>query len=182
MKKIILIAGPSGAGKTTISDYLDKQFNIPRVITHTTRPMRNGEIDGKSYFFETNDSFSKLHFFEHVHYGDYQYGSSRETLEKMWQDHDIVSLIVDIKGVESYLDQLGDQCYFLYVTTATKDELRKRLIERGDSVESVQKRLSGEELNELSYDLEPYAHLLFNDNWADTSNNLAQIVSKIREN
>ena len=42
LKKIILIAGPSGAGKTTISDYLYEKYDIPRVLTHTTRPMRVG--------------------------------------------------------------------------------------------------------------------------------------------
>ena len=66
MRKLILIAGPSGAGKTTISDYLTKEFAIPRVVTHTTRPMRKGESPDKSYYFESESSFKKLHFFEHV--------------------------------------------------------------------------------------------------------------------
>ena len=97
-KKIILIAGPSGAGKTTISEYLTDRYQIPRVITHTTRPKRPGE-SGSAYYFEDDDSFAQLHFFEHVKYGDYQYGSSKEGLERAWAKNDLVSLIVDIKGV-----------------------------------------------------------------------------------
>lgn len=62
MKKIILIAGPSGAGKTTISDYLNEKYGIPRVLTHTTRPMRPGEKQNVSYHFETDESFKTLHF------------------------------------------------------------------------------------------------------------------------
>lgn len=85
LKKIILIAGPSGAGKTTISDYLYEKYDIPRVLTHTTRPMRVGEKQNVSYHFETDDSFKQLHFFEHVKYGSYQYGSSREALNLAWK-------------------------------------------------------------------------------------------------
>ena len=58
-KKIILIAGPSGAGKTTISEYLTDRYQIPRVITHTTRPKRPGE-SGSAYYFEDDDSFARL--------------------------------------------------------------------------------------------------------------------------
>ena len=82
LQRIIIIAGPSGVGKTTISKYLTEKYNIPRVVTHTTRPIRKGEIPGKSYYFENDESFKKLHFFEHVKYGEYQYGSSKEALEK----------------------------------------------------------------------------------------------------
>lgn len=182
MKKIILIAGPSGAGKTTISNYLTKHFNIPRVVTHTTRPIREDEVENESYFFENDDSFAKLHFFEHVHYGEYQYGSSREALEEAWSKHDLVSLIVDIKGIRSYLDQLGGQCYFLYVTTKDLGELKKRLLERGDSPQDVKKRLSGQELNALTADLKPKAHILINDEWEQTSHKLAQIVTELSDN
>lgn len=180
MKKIILIAGPSGAGKTTISEYLNKHYDIPRVITHTTRPKRQGEVDKESYYFENDESFNKLHFFEHVKYGAYQYGSSKEALDKAWEKHDLVSLIVDIQGVKSYVTQLGKQVYFLYVTTSTIDELKERLIRRGDSIESVKERLSGSELNKLSDDLKPFAHILVNDNWQETTERLNAIISSFK--
>lgn len=182
MKKIILIAGPSGAGKTTISNYLQENYHIPRVITHTTRPKRAGETDNESYYFETDESFKKLHFFEHVTYGQYQYGSSREALNNMWQRHDLVSLIVDIQGVKSYLQQLNKKVYFLYVTTSTIDELRERLIRRGDSLEMVKQRLSGSELNPLPADLKNQAHVLINDSWQKTAAKLDQLVKDLQEN
>lgn len=181
MKKIILIAGPSGAGKTTISQYLQNNYGIPRVITHTTRPMRAGEVDRQSYYFETDESFSKLHFFEHVKYGAYQYGSSKEALDTAWQKSDLVSLIVDIQGIKSYVTELGNKAYFLYVTTSSKDELKERLIRRGDSIESVKERLSGSELNELPADLEPYADKLFNDSWQKTTEKLDALVARLKQ-
>ncbi|MCT7711690.1 MAG: AAA family ATPase [Lactobacillus crispatus] len=170
MKKIILIAGPSGAGKTTVSEYLTEKYGIPRVLTHTTRPMRSGEEQNVSYHFETDETFAQLHFFEHIKYGSYQYGSSR----------DLVSLIVDIKGIYSYIKQLGDKAYFLYVTTSTKEELKQRLLKRGDDPSKIKERLSGSELNALPEDLKQYAHILVNDNLTETKNALDALVAKLR--
>lgn len=181
MKKIILIAGPSGAGKTTISDYLNEKYDIPRVLTHTTRPMRPGEKQNVSYHFETDETFEQLHFFEHIKYGSYQYGSSREALNLAWKKHDLVSLIVDIKGVYTYVKQLGDKVYFLYVTTSTKEELKERLLKRGDDPEKIKERLSGGELNLLPDDLKQYAHILVNDDLSKTKSTIDSIVSRLKE-
>lgn len=180
MKKIILIAGPSGAGKTSISNYLRQKYNIPRVITHTTRPKRSSEINGQSYYFETDASFARLHFFEHVRYGSYQYGSSKEALDKAWQKHDLVSLIVDIQGVKSYVQKLGQQVYFLYVTVSDKNELKKRLLARGDDPEIIKHRLTGKELNLLPADLKKAAHILINDSWEKTTQKLDLIVKNLQ--
>ena len=177
-KKIILIAGPSGAGKTTISEYLTDRYQIPRVITHTTRPRRPGE-SGSAYYFEDDDSFAQLHFFEHVKYGDYQYGSSKEGLERAWAKNDLVSLIVDIKGARSYLEALGDQVYFLYVTCSL-DTLAQRMADRGDSSDQIKKRLAGSELNELPEDLAKYAHVLVNDDLQATYASLDSLVRKLQ--
>lgn len=177
LKKIILIAGPSGAGKTTISDYLNEKYGIPRVLTHTTRPMRAGEKQGVSYHFETDETFNQLHFFEHITYGSYQYGSSREALNLAWKKNDLVSLIVDIKGIYSYISQLKDKVYFLYITTSTKEELKERLLKRGDDPAKIKERLSGSELNVLPEDLKPYAHVLVNDDLSKTKNALDKLVA-----
>lgn len=80
-KKIILIAGPSGAGKTTISEYLTDRYQIPRVITHTTRPKRSGE-SGSAYYFEDDDSFAQLHFFELSNTGT----TSTGPVKKGWKE------------------------------------------------------------------------------------------------
>jgi len=180
LQKIILIAGPSGAGKTTISEYLTKKFGIPRVITHTTRPMRPGEVANKSYYFENNASFSKLHFFEHVRYGSYQYGSSKEALARAWKKNDIASLIVNIEGAASYIKQLGKQVYFLYVTTSTRTELKERLLKRGDNPKKIAERLSGNELNLLPDNLKRDAHIILNDNWNKTKKKLNAIIAGLQ--
>lgn len=180
MRRIILIAGPSGAGKTTISHYLMKKYDIPRVVTHTTRPMREHEQPNQSYYFETDASFSKLHFFEHVRYGSYQYGSSHEALNTAWHENEIVTLIVDIKGVRSYLAALKERAYFLYITTSSLEILRQRLLKRGDSPQSIKHRLSKSELNLLPDDLKGEAHILVNDDWPKTEKYLDALVASFK--
>lgn len=185
LKKIIIIAGPSGVGKTTVSNYLQEKYNIPRVVTHTTRPMRKGEVDGVSYYFENNASFEKLHFFEHVKYGDYQYGSSKEALQRAWDKSDLASLIVETDGVKSYLEALGDQVYFIYLTVKNYEILTERLVERGDDPVEIKRRLNSSEFKRdlhLRPELKKNAHILENDNWADTEKSLDKIVKLLVEN
>ncbi|MDO4912600.1 MAG: guanylate kinase [Lactobacillus sp.] len=164
-KKVILIVGPSGAGKTRISDYLQNEHNIPRVITHTTRPMREGEVDGQSYYFESNESFAKLHFFEHIKYGDWQYGSSEEGLQRAFENSDLVTLIVDVQGVISYYKKIPDQITILNVITSSTDILKDRLYERGDDPDTIQKRLSKGNMNILPGYLAKDAVTIVNDDW-----------------
>ena len=64
--KVFVITGATGVGKTTIARYLQDNFRMPRVITHTTRPPRDREVDGISYYFENDTSFEKNHYLERV--------------------------------------------------------------------------------------------------------------------
>ncbi|MBD5430765.1 guanylate kinase [Lactobacillus sp.] len=185
MKKIIIIAGPSGVGKTTVSNYLQEKYHIPRVVTHTTRPMRTGEVDGVSYYFEDDTSFEQLHFFEHVKYGDYQYGSSKEALQRAWSKNELASLIVETDGVKSYLEALGDQVYFIYLTVKDPEILTERLVERGDDLVEIKRRLNSPEFKRdlhLRPELVTDAHILENDNWIDTEKSIDKIVKKLAKN
>ncbi len=185
MKKLIMIAGPSGAGKTTISNYLEEKYQIPRVLTHTTRAIRSGESKD-AYYFENEESFAKLHLFESVKYGSYQYGSSREGLEKAWKTNDIVSLIVDTAGVKSYVEKLqANQFYFIYLKVSHLETLEERLVERGDEPTEILKRINSREFKrdlQLSDSLKKYAHVLVNDNLEETQRKIDKIITKLRKN
>jgi guanylate kinase len=183
LHKIIIIAGPSGAGKTTVSNYLTETYQIPRVITHTTRPMRTGEVAGQSYYFETDASFKKLHFFEHVRYGSYQYGSSRESLDKAWSKNKLVSLIVETAGARSYLQQLPAQTVFVYLTVSDPNILVERLQKRGDSQDEIEKRLASQEFKrdlQLPADLNSRAITIINDNWEEAKTHLDKLIKRLQ--
>lgn len=182
MRKVIIIAGPSGAGKTTVSHYLTKQYKIPRVITHTTRPIRPNEVAGQSYYFENNASFKKLHLIEHVQYGYYQYGSSKEALEKAWSKNKLVSLIVEMEGVRSYLKQFPKQTVFLYVTVSNLNILKIRLQQRGDDPAEIAKRLASPEFERdlsLPVDLRDDAITIINDDWQLTKKRLDKLIHRL---
>ena len=146
--------------------------------------MREGEVPGKSYYFETDESFKKLHFFEHVKYGEYQYGSSKEALDKAWTKNDLVSLIIETDGVKSYLEKLGQQVYFIYLTVSDFSVLKKRLLGRGDKVSEIDKRLNSYEFKRdlhLSDELAKKAHVLNNDNWEEVAKELDTIVKELED-
>lgn len=184
LKKLLIIAGPSGAGKTTLCNYLTKEYGIPRVVTHTTRPKRPGEVDGRDYFFETPETFAKLHFFEHVKYDRNEYGSSHEALAKAWQKSDLASIVVETEGVASYLKEIPQQAYFIYLTVSRPELIAQRLRQRGDSEAEIAKRLGSSEFQrdlQLSPFLQKYAHRLVNDDWAETKLQIGLIVASLRK-
>lgn len=144
-KHLIVISGASGSGKSTLANYLKEEMNVQPIITHTTRVPRSYEKDGVDYYFETEESFFKNHLLEDVKYGSYRYGSSKEGLEKAWEKFDLVSIVLDSKGAETYLDQYPNNAIIIYLEVESVDELRNRLVNRGDDPEKIDQRLKSEE-------------------------------------
>ena len=66
MKHVVVITGAPGTGKTTVRNYLTQKYGMSKILTHTTRPKRQGEVHGVDYYFETDESFDQNHFLEHV--------------------------------------------------------------------------------------------------------------------
>ncbi|MCM0599636.1 guanylate kinase [Periweissella fabalis] len=144
-RKIFVITGPTGAGKTTISRYLEQGYNLKKVITHTTRPPRLGEIDGQDYYFETTTSFNSKHYLEKVEYAGNQYGSSREALALVWQGGNDGVIVLDTKGAQTYAQQLGTQAVIVYVTVSNSTILAQRLAQRGDCPDQIKQRLASQD-------------------------------------
>ncbi|WP_412989776.1 guanylate kinase [Pediococcus siamensis] len=166
--KIIVITGATGTGKTTVSDYLKTYYHIPQVITHTTRPARKGEVDGKDYYFETERSFFENHYLENVVYSGYHYGSSYEGLQRGWQHNPLASIVLDTKGAITYEKKLADQVVVFYLTVSNQEGLIHRLKKRGDTTEMVRQRITSKEYQrdlQLPTELAAKAHVILNDDW-----------------
>ncbi|MCI1985548.1 MAG: guanylate kinase [Lactobacillus sp.] len=167
--KLIVITGATGTGKTTVSRYLTTQYAIQRVITHTTRPKRVGEVDGVDYAFETPASFAHNHYIEHVTYAGYQYGSSYESLYAAWAKAAFASIVLDTKGAITYAQTLGDAVATLFLTIDEPKILKQRLLARGDAPQAVAQRLASPEYQRdllLPPALAQNATVIANDDWA----------------
>ena len=180
--KVYVIAGAAGSGKTTVANYLQKQYQMQRVITHTTRPPRPTEQDGVDYHFESDQSMQHLHLLEEVEYDHHHYGSSMESLEAGWATgHDDV-IVLDTKGALTYHQQLPQQTIIIFLTVSKLTVLAQRMQLRGDQPAAIDSRLHSREYHRdlnLPHYLTGIAHVIFNDDWAATKRPIDEIFNQI---
>lgn len=155
-KYLLFVSGPSGVGKDTIMNEVIDEFN--KIVTHTTRPKREGEINGKSYFFTTIDKFEEgIKNNEFVEYikgfaGNY-YGTKRATIKNALDGKKPGLLIVDVDGASTIRKNLKDDPQINVVSIFFKppsiDVLKERLTKRGtETAEAIKERL-GRAMNEI---------------------------------
>lgn len=119
-KKLIVITGPAGSGKTSLRDYVIDKYHAAKVITHTTRAPRYGEQNGIDYYFENNESFNQLHLLEHVEYSNAKYGSSMEGINEAWSKNDLAIIVLDTLGASTYKEKLGNQAIICLSKSTTR--------------------------------------------------------------
>lgn len=183
-KKVFVITGATGVGKTTIARYLQENYHMPRIITHTTRPPRNREKQNIDYYFETPASFKEKHYLERVAYAGFQYGSSYEGLNHAWEKSDYTTIVLDTAGAVTYARELGNQAVILFITVAHPDTLIERVQVRGDNPDLVTRRITSPEFLrdvKLPEALENTAYVIKNDDWAVTKTNIDLIVQDVMQ-
>jgi len=137
---IYIITGPSGVGKNTIINELSNHLDFYFSVSHTTRPRRENEIDGKDYYFISEDEFEKLintnQMIEYEQYGDFYYGTSKAELSN---DSSIIILDLEVNGATKLLSQNND--YIGIFIDIDDKELVNRLKNRGHDEEFINKRM-----------------------------------------
>ena len=186
---IFIVSAPSGAGKTTLCDKLQAEFkSLHYAITATTRPAREGEIDGKSYYFmkpeEFERTFSKGEFFETAMVHGYRYGSPKGPMIHALQSGKDVLMNLDVQGAATIRDVVrhappGDPLHRelidIFVVPPSLEILRTRLVKRGkDASTAIDRRLKQAE-EEISH-WRQYKYAVVNDDLAEAYDNMRAII------
>ena len=136
---ILIITGPSGVGKNTIIDALSRKIKFNFSVSHTTRPKRVSEVNGKDYHFISNNEFQNMiknnELVEYEEYGGYIYGTSRLELQK----NGLVILDLEVNGATKLLES-NSKFIGLFIDIDDK-ELVNRLKNRGHNSEFIAKRM-----------------------------------------
>ena len=141
-----VISAPSGAGKTSLVKALINQTADCRAaISHTTRPKRSEEIDGRDYYFVSDHEFSELDakggFLESAKVFDYSYGTSLDEAKKIIKSGKILILEIDWQGALQ-IKQKYKSAKSIFILPPSLEALRSRLEMRAqDSNETVEKRM-----------------------------------------
>lgn len=147
-KRIIVIGGASGSGKTTIGCLLE-ETGIPRLITSTTRPMRKGEIDGVDYHFMNVDEVERKQFVETTIYNGHTYGLTVQSIREGFDKSDTVVVVMDQNGAKAIKNLYPEEAFVVYLSVS-KEQIISRMKERGETEESIQERvLHAERTGEL---------------------------------
>jgi len=180
---LFVISAPSGAGKTSlVAEMVRADQKLGVSVSHTTRPMREGEKDGVNYHFVSRAEFeamiSRGEFLEHADvFGNY-YGTSmvwvRETLAR---GHDVI-LEIDWQGAEQ-VRRLIPECVSVFIVPPSYEILRDRLVGRGtDASDVVERRLS--EAREECRHAEEFDYLVVNDDFREALADLLAVVRSQR--
>jgi len=144
---VMILSGPSGVGKDSALDALEKLgVKFHRVVTATTRPPRPGEVDGVDYHFVSMTRFAEMiendELLEYaIVYGDYKGVPKSEIIEPLQEGIDVV-MRVDVQGAETMARKLPG-AVTVFLTTSTEEELIRRLKERKtDSDEQIAIRIA----------------------------------------
>lgn len=144
---ILLVTGPSGAGKgTVINTLLARDPRLAFSVSSTTRPIRPNEVDGREYDFVDDATFDRLvaedAFVEWAPVHLHRYGTRRSRLAEMEAAGRIPVLDIDVQGGVNVLKQFGDELVSVFLFPPSWDELERRLRTRGtESEEAVATRL-----------------------------------------
>lgn len=144
---LIVLSGPSGVGKGTVRKAIfegnDHQFEYS--VSMTTRPMREGEVEGVDYYFRTREEFEQLikegKMLEYAEYVGNYYGTPLEYVNQTLDKGKDVFLEIEVQGAMKVKEKCPD-AVFIFLTPPDLSELRSRIIGRGtDDMAVIDKRM-----------------------------------------
>lgn len=182
---ILVLSGPSGAGKSSlINKIADEIGDFYFSISTTTRPMREGEVEGVHYYFVDQEEFKKEiqedMFLEYATVHGNYYGTSLKPVKKALNAGKLVIFDIDVQGNVSVQNRLSDITTSVFITPPTLSELKTRLQNRlTDSQEVIERRISmaKKEIQRIC----EYDFLIINDNLDEAAEKLKKIALVAKE-
>ena len=180
LHKLFVISSPSGGGKTSLINKLfedSRSANFEKSISDTSRQKRQGDLEGKDYYFLSEKDFKdKIKKEEYVEYatvfGNF-YGTSKEEIKTKYNNSNLI-LELDWQGAYA-VKEIFDDAKLIFLVPPSLDDLKQRLIKRNlDSSQAIENRLS-EAKKEISKS-EMYDYLVLNDDFDKAFEDLSQIL------
>lgn len=185
--KVIIFCAPSGSGKSTIVRHLLQKFPFLEFsISATSRKPRGEEIDGRHYYFLSQNEFEEHiknnDFVEYEEvYSGYYYGTLKSEVERIWAKGHVIIFDIDVKGGINIKTLYGNNALSVFVQPPSIEELKNRLIGRGtDSESDIERRIAKAE-EELSYK-DRFDVVLVNDNLETAFEEAEALVQKFIRN
>ena len=177
--KLFVLSGFSGAGKGTLVKYfLEHYEGFALSVSATTRPMREGEIDGVHYHFLTKEAFEEMiargELIEYTTYQSNYYGTPRPFVEKQLDEGTDVLLEIEVDG-GTQIRKLYPDATLIFLMPPSAEELKRRLTSRGtNTAEEIAGRLR-RAVEESRY-IKDYDYLLINDDLAECAKRFYEIA------
>lgn len=180
--KLIILSGPSGVGKGTVRQYLmkDNDLDLKFSISMTTREPRDGEENGREYFFVSKEEFEEAlkndELLEHATFVNHSYGTPKKYVDNLLGEGHNVLLEIETFGAAQVMEKYRTYGYIsIFLTCGSLEELEKRIRGRGsESEEAVKGRLT-KAMSELKLQ-KNYKFVVLNDVAERAANEIAEII------
>ncbi len=180
---LIVLSGPSGTGKDTVlREVVSKDRTLNLSVSSTTRPPREGEVDGKDYYFINEKEFLKMvkdgKFLEHAKYCGNYYGTPFNEVDDLLDEGKDVILEIEVNG-GCQVKKRCPEAVSIFIVPPSIGVLRQRILNRGiDNINNMEDRLEIAK-KELKF-ASKYDYIVVNDNLEECVLNILSIINSER--
>jgi guanylate kinase len=180
--KVVVVSGPSGVGKSTICKEVVKRLkNTHLSVSVTTRPKGENEVDGRDYWFISEQQFQRRvnegSLLEYAEVFGHLYGTPKDKVEEALRAGETIILEIDVQGARQ-IKVIYPAAVMIFILPPTQKELAERMNLRGrEDVQAAEKRLNGAGI-EIAAAWQYYEHMVINDDLEQAVKEIVQIIKQ----